>query len=310
MKPIYSMSKMGGCARTLSADQLGLIPKGGRNLALELAAREGRRHEVFIREDLIEHGYKTLSPNGNPNCPTCGRDGFHTEIDMPNFKLVGHIDDFVVHETSNQVFMAEYKALGKFTHDRLTLKGVGLHRVYSTQLTLYHASIKERTPIIWVLKSRDSGKLTIYPMEEAPGDLDEILERVEIITEFVNKGELAPCDADPTMLDDFSCTSLCSDEKTRLVVASATTPARVKVAAESYINLLDLETQLDQAKISARSVLEAYAGLTGATSVLLDGLRITKVAETEYKKYNIPNDVKELYAARAIKKGYFILKRI
>ena len=217
-KTIYSISGVGKCMRTVSLDALGLIQKEAPNEKLRLAAREGMRHERWIREDLKEHGWKSLTAAMPPRCNDCGRDGYHVEFDkLEDVKFIGHMDDLVIPAARGLriLHLAEYKSLGKYTSGQLIKNGLDFHRGYSYQVSLYHYATD--LPILYVVKSRDSGEMEVF--EYDPRDMEEIAEFIYTLQGHIKAGEIAPCSYSPPYIDKWSCTDFCKTNKSSVISA-------------------------------------------------------------------------------------------
>jgi len=204
----FEISKIGHCARTLSAEILGRLPEKNDpegEYRLFLAAREGRRHEQFIREDLPEHGWKSINNEGI-SCKDCGREGWHVQQEFDGYQLVGHFDDLVTPMAETNPHIAEYKALGRFTCQQLVKEGVYNHRTYYTQVSAYHHLAG--FPILYVVKNRDTGQMHLDEIE--PMEMDSITKRLDALAGFISRQQVAPCDQRPWQIDHWSCTDLCA----------------------------------------------------------------------------------------------------
>ena len=189
--PVYSISKIGNCARTHTAERLGLLPKEEPNPRLMLAAREGQRHEQWIKDDLMEHGWKSIATKP-VRCEPCNRDGYHIELAEEAFKMTGHMDDLVYPLGQNtNIHLAEYKALGRFSAQKILTNGIYSHRTYATQVNLYHYITN--LPILYVIKNRDTGEMDVMELDPTQ-DYETIIERLYMIEDYASRGDLAPCD--------------------------------------------------------------------------------------------------------------------
>lgn len=302
----YAMSSVGICARTLSATRLGLLPADGGEPPeyLRLAAREGSRHEQWIKDDLPEHGYKSI---GHPYyCDLCGRYGIHIELvkDLSNiaFKFIGHIDDYVYPiNNPGHMHIAEYKALGKYMNWKLE-DGIDGHRTYATQVSLYYYAQAQKSalPILYVIKNRDTGKMTVRVFEEPPIVMDTILSRLSTIENYVAKREMAPCDADREGPDKYHCTALC-DEGAKLDMP---VPETVNAEVNNYRTALALEAEIAGLKTVARGVFSAYVQASGKKSIRVDGMTITWVPDGVRRVYDVPEEVKKAFEVKKERPGY------
>ena len=206
--PILSISQVGHCALTQSALRLNKLQPEQPNEYLKLAAREGRRHEAFIKEDLPEHGWQSTSLGREVHCGPCNRDGYHIRFDDDAFSLVGHMDD-LVHPLGHysDIHLGEYKSMSVYQIPKLMRLGMTAHRTYATQVSLYHYITG--LPILYVIKNRNSGEMDVIEMDP-PYAWEDIIERLYMIEEHVVRGDLAPCDVKPDQIDNWSCTDLCT----------------------------------------------------------------------------------------------------
>lgn len=311
-KPTYSMSSTGWCSRTLSAEKLGVFVRSQPEY-LKLAAREGQRHEQWIKEDLEEHGWLSTTIAQSPYCGRCGRSGIHVEIDTKNILLVGHMDDIAMpHNNPTDVHFGEYKALGKNTSTLLNLKGVHNHRTYATQIVCYHKA--SHLPCLYVVKSRDTGKMTLKIFDDTnmPFDFDDVLERLTIIEDYVQSGELVPCDADKEGITDYSCTGLCDEgDLVKIKDLDGIAPESLKQAVSQWKTAKALEEVSNSMNNESRSIFKAYMGSIAAKSIGLDGVRIAKIADGERTVYEVPEEVqarmeemKQEYKVKVHRPGY------
>lgn len=302
----YSMSKAGNCARTLSAERLGMLAgdKGSPPEFLRIAAREGTRHEQFIREDLPEHGWESilLKSGGSPECKVCGRFGIHTEFTFKDILFVGHMDDLVVPAGSLiDLHIGEYKALGRFMYATLDKYGPENHRTYATQLSLYMES--KGLPAVWVLKNRDTGFMKVTKVEDQSTYIDEIADRLLMVEDYVERGELAPCDYPDGNLDKWSCSGLCES----IAEKSATNPilpSDVAQAIKDWRTGSEMKETAEQLITDSRKLFEAYMDVAGLKRLNVNGLKILQVADGFRDTFNIPDEVKEQYKIKIARPGY------
>ena len=312
---LYAMSSIGKCSRTLSAEMLGLIGDGSQEDMpeyLRLAAREGNRHEAFIREDLAEFGWTSRTMNNPYSCTDCGREGQHVVmvINRPDGtvkrRLVGHIDD-TCHMTDNPSieYLAEYKALGRFTFDKLERNGLDAHRPYASQITCYHEAVGGM-PILYVKKNRDTGGMSLTIMEEPPLNFDDIMARLDILEDHLDKGELAPCDAEEGAIDKWSCTHLCEHEAT--ILPESLVNNSVQDAITELKRGKELEDEGKSITKDARGFLFAFLSAHGGKSMKFDDVTISFSKEGVRRKYNVPDDIKKQYMSEEVRLPYIIVK--
>tara|TARA_R110000824_G_scaffold11293_4_gene49336 strand:+ start:11484 stop:12422 length:939 start_codon:yes stop_codon:yes gene_type:complete len=309
------MSGIGKCNRTLSAEKLGLL--GGQHEDdmpeyLRLAAREGNRHEAYIREDIKEFGWVSTTKDNPISCTDCKREGQHVEVvvnddtGQPKRILVGHIDDLChpVDEPS-QLYLAEYKALGRFVFDRLDRQGIENHRTHASQITCYYEAIGG-LPILYVHKSRDTGKMKVTIMEEPPFNFDDIMARLDILESHVEKNELAPCDMPEGVIDKWSCTHLCEKESNILPESLVSTD--ITQALNELKRGKALEDEGKSIQSDSRGLLFAYLDAHGQKSLVLDDVKIVFTKEGIRRKYDVPDDIKKQYMSEEVRKAYITVR--
>lgn len=202
----YNMSSVGGCPRAVVAQRLGYDVLASPEF-MQIAAKEGIRHESFVAEDLKEQGWVV---SDSVHCDTCGRDGEHVELDFPAFKLVGHIDRFA--RQGKEQRLVEIKSLGRFRAEKLVMAlkrstpveipgGSGStirtndfveeFQEYAMQVSCYHHA--SGLPILYAVKNRDTGKLDTFEFE-APYSREYIKEYVLELELRARKQDLPKCE--------------------------------------------------------------------------------------------------------------------
>ena len=188
-KPTYSASQLGGCPRSASAPRFDFEPTP-RPEFLEIAAKEGTRHEDWVREDLRAEGFEITSEG---YCEADDRYGEHVEMDFPAFKLQGHTDGRILVDGVWHVL--EIKSLGRTTYFPLIAaleagKFFEKSRSYALQSAVY--SHITGLPVFYVVKSRDSGfkKRFQFP---APVPLEDIVDMILEVEVQVLKGDQPKC---------------------------------------------------------------------------------------------------------------------
>jgi len=302
------MSSVGKCARTLSAEKLGLLDRDGTTPEyLRLAAREGERHERYIREDLPEHGYSSLKAGGKL-CTVCNRTGVHVEIPATTplghqVLLIGHLDDYCMDLSGTVVYIGEYKALGRFMCDILR-DGIEDHRTYATQISLYHIAHQNTStsptllgsydlpfPVLYTIKNRDTGRMRIWTYPLPILSLESVLNRLDMVEECIAQNELAPCDADKDSTDKYSCTGLCDTGIDEAIPIPTTLTEHVGHFRTAKI----LEEKAKDLISEARGVFTAYMSASGRKRVKVDDMTISMVGSGTRKVYDIPDEVKKVY---------------
>ena len=295
------VSKAGQCARTMAAQRMNRVPPEVPSERLILAAREGSRHEVWIKEDIEDLGYMSTSKNKTIRCEPCGRDGIHVESEYGNIQYVGHMDDVVIDVEKQQAVLGEYKALGRFQVERILRAGLQAHQTYHTQISLY-AHMSGYAQAIWVVKNRDTGELQLVelPKDEPLLDIAVVTERIQNILISAEKGELPECDVPEGSVDTYGCTHLCQESQAKRYIDQPY--ASVLHAAETYANAKKMEDDAkEQLKVS-RQVLIGYARDQGDRAKV-GRVTISKTKDGVKTVYNIPDHVKAMYEEEVVKPG-------
>ena len=297
-KPIFSMSKFGGCARTIVAQHLELIPDSneGELTYLFLAAREGNRHEQWIKEDLPEHGYQSLTPKEQIHCDKCDRFGVHTEIDDDAFSLIGHVDDLVMPILNPRTLFAEYKALGRNTSSKLERNGLEKHRMYSMQFSCYAFALD--TPGLYVVKSRDTGKMNVR-LEDPQYTGDDILERGRMLAKYIEAFDLPECDVMEEGIDYPGCTSLCKPE-----ITEAPLPEELEEWILKLRQVKAMEKASKTIKSEATGMVMAYMDASGRRRIEIDGMLVSMVRAGKTFRYDIPREIKDEYKVERERPAY------
>ena len=301
-KVILSMSQLGNCARTLTAQHLKLIPEAEIPEYLRLAAREGKRHEQHIKDDLQEHNWKSMTGTADPYCAPCDRFGYHVDMQGESFVLRGHIDDIVqpIKYPDYQHF-AEYKALGRFTTDKLLRAGLEKHRTYSMQFSCYATQMK--LPGLYVIKNRDTGSMNVE-VKQAQYTEDEIVERCAMIANAINTEDILPCDVDTESIDTWSCTKLCADGQLGESQVEKPVPESITKYIGELRQAKSMETVAKKLKSESQAMILSYMSASGRKRLIEDEMQITLVPEGERTIYNVPNEIKVEYKEKAARPAY------
>lgn len=292
-KPIYRMSGIGTCPRALSAIRLNYkqeeVP-----VWVETAAREGNRHEIWIKEDLKLEGYSVYDEQEE------------IYLETPSAKLVGHIDGKVCklnEENSNKLL--EVKSMSQYEFDRWMRGRFEEFTNYAAQITVYLAA-SELKEALYIVKNRSSGYID-KQIITAPLDFTTILDNIEIIEEYVAKGELVPAEYNPENIYCKRCgfSSLCIPEGKPTIIP---TPALFDASADFRKGKI-LEEEAKVLLERAKNVFLSQSIASGQKKWKFNDLSITTVevkAGISYKKENLLKIFTEeqLAPAAEIKTGY------
>lgn len=179
-KPVFRMSSAGRCPRALTAEKFKYPSKEAPSW-LETAAREGRRHEKWVKEDLVEEGYEVEDCDV---CPICleklgeERNGLHVELDCGNFLLLGHTDGRV--KKNGKQSGLEVKSMSQYEFDRWMKEGFEGFQGYAAQITVYMKA-DPHGDWLYVAKNRSSGYTLRTVLTECPADFEAIKANLELV---------------------------------------------------------------------------------------------------------------------------------
>lgn len=264
---MYRISSLGHCPRVLSAERLGYEPLPEPRF-LQIAAREGQRHEQWLIEDLKTEGWEISDQQKE------------VRLKYPAFELVGHIDGIARRNGSR--YLLEIKSMSRFRFSSFASAGFTRFRDYAFQVTAYQKAVD--LPVLYVVKNRDSGQ-RLEPdliLEKPPLDFQEVYEAVLSVELAVRKQQLCPAQ----MTDDFSCRIcryryLCREEEKTPV----SLPAEVLRAAQLRRRAMELEAEARELRAEADPVLLAAAREKGKITV--DELDISYVPAGESVSYPV-----------------------
>ena len=197
-KSVYFMSEAGDCPKALAAARMSYEPVKP-NIRSERIMRSGTRHEEWIAKDIAEESGFEISSAGP--CMQCalefGRDvsGFHVELDMPLFRLVGHIDRFV--SLGDTKYPMEIKSMGLWAFRKWKKEGMGGNLGYAAQEACYLRASGPKG--FYVVRCRDDDETLKYVIGDQftgfsemvlPITFDEVLANLTIAEEAVRAGML------------------------------------------------------------------------------------------------------------------------
>jgi len=189
------MSGVGDCARALSAERLGYESEPVPHW-LNTAAEEGKKHEIWIKEQLVTEGYEVF---GNQE---------ELVLEYSNFTLTGHIDGRVRKNGKEQLL--EVKSMSQYEFDRWMKEGFDGFQSYAAQITCYlkGTGLEE---FLYLCKNRSSGYINRNTVVGAPADFDQIIAKLNHVEECVMIGNLVERDCLPESLQCRRCfyKSLC-----------------------------------------------------------------------------------------------------
>jgi len=178
-RPTYRMSAAGVCPIALGAARLGYKPLNAPDFLMR-AAREGKRHEPWVIEDLKSEGWEITDRQKE------------VVIRKPALVLEGHIDGKA--QKNGEQRLLEIKTMSKARFESFVRYGLKTEEfyTYAAQITVYHNAVK--LPILYVVKCRDNGEIKILPLNGPPLDFDEIYKKFIRIERYARKGQLPNMD--------------------------------------------------------------------------------------------------------------------
>ena len=289
-KPVYRMSSVGQCARALSAERLGYPCEAAPDW-LERAAEEGKRHELWIKEDLK----KQENVFGEQK---------EVVLDYPNFRLVGHIDGLIEdydHQRATQLL--EIKSMSQYEFDRWMKGRFSEFPAYAAQITCYQKALGESTDglmkIRYYVKNRSSGYIDQATIAEPPANFEDIIAKLSHTEECVMIGTLVEAEYLPDSLQCRRCEykALCVPAPTEY---KAVPESVLLEASENWRKGKALEAE---AKVLMESAKEAFLSQTEASGQKkwrFNELAISKIEVKESVAYP-KSKLLEVFTAEQLK---------
>lgn len=190
-RPEYRASAAGYCRRMLTAARLGYEPLPPRDF-MTRAAREGKRHEDWVIEDLIEMGY----PIETRNVPC--------KINFPAFSITGHID-----ATDLKGRIYEIKSMSRARFEAWRKKRFDAFPEYAAQVTAYKHMIADKTGktwnVVYAVKCRDDGRLDVIEIDWTPISFDDVYDRLLSVELQARKKLLPNAECEPGSFARYIC---------------------------------------------------------------------------------------------------------
>ena len=302
---VYTMSSLGHCGRALSATRLGL-PKDPDPEYLTRAAVEGQRHEQFIREDLANLGW-TVSPE--QYCQDCDRYGMHLELVKYGITLRGHADGIAIKEGESQSYLCEFKALGKNSFSAYKNHGLNSFKRYRYQITAYQQFFG--LPILYVVKSRDTGEMIVRVLETPPEEMEDVWNRITAIESCAGEGVLFPCDNKEGSREDlFTCIRQCREAvKTESITKFPGISPELLHATELWKTSNHVLKEAEAQKKEATEALRMVVDENNKTTII-NGVKVTLIPAGVTVKYNVPQDIKDEYKSEEPRAEYLRISEV
>jgi CRISPR/Cas system-associated exonuclease Cas4 (RecB family) len=285
---MYRMSSLGHCPRALSAARLAYEPLPEPRF-LQVAGREGERHEGWVIEDLEAEGWEVTDRQRE------------VRLRYPAFELVGHIDGIA--RRNGDRYLLEVKSMSRFRYQSFVSGGFTRFRDYAYQITAYQKAVN--LPVMYVVKNRDSGQVLepVPVLEKPPADWEQVYDTILSVELAARKKQLCPA----TYSDDFACRTcryryLCQGEQG----GPAPVEAEVVRAAGLRRRAMELEAEAKELITETTPVLLAAARESGKLTV--DDLAITYVAPGDNITYPVTK-LREYVTADVLEKVKTVKKR-
>lgn len=284
-KTIFRMSEAGECPRALVAERLGKesapVPTW-----LEAAAREGKRHEKWVKEDLREEGYVIEECEICPICKeryNAERNGIHVELEIGSFILIGHMDGRF-QKNGNEGGL-EIKSASQYEFDRWMKERFEGFSEYACQLAIYMIA-DPHNEWLYIVKNRSSGYQDRRTITELPTDPTIIFSKLETVVSALRTKELPEGNFD---LNSIQC-HRCRFQKLCLPpprILSPVEESKLLDASRDWRLGKRMEKEGKWLKEEALKIFEFHTQATGEERWKFDELAISTVhvkARVDYPK--------------------------
>lgn len=191
-RPEYRASASGYCRRMLAAARLGYEPLPPRDFMVR-AAREGKRHEEWVMEDLEEMGYGPYARNQ------------FVAAQFPALSVTGHVDGL----SCDYLSFCEVKSMSRARFETWRRKRFDAFPDYAMQLAAYWRLVSEnfREPetIVFAVKCRDDGRVDLIELDRPPKPWDEVYSRLLDVELAARKKTLPDPECAPGSFERYIC---------------------------------------------------------------------------------------------------------
>jgi len=296
-KPVYRISGIGYCPRALSAEHLGYAREEAPKY-LMTAAREGNRHEIWIKEDLAQEGLSVVAEQKEVG------------IELSNALMIGHIDG-MIYRNNDVDSMLEIKSMSAYEFDRWYKGNFEEFPHYLDQITCYMGATGI-SKALYIVKNRSSGYIDRKTIYFVPERLEFLKKKIQTVEEYVLRKELYPAEYLPESLQCKRCNfkELCVPQvkdfkavPNDLLLKATNEYRKGKLLEEEGLKLIE----------DAKVVLMEQTNASGEKKWRFNQLSVTKVdvkAGVSYSKANLLKVFTEeqLAPAAEIKTGYSFLR--
>lgn len=180
--PTYRASGAGSCPRSLFFARLGYQPLPASPFLLR-AAREGHRHEEWIREDLEEEGIKITGV------------GDEVSVERDGIRIVAHLDGRAYYVGERFI---EIKSMSEFQFQKWKKHQFNddEFRAYKYQCTACF-EVTAR-PCLYIVKNRSNGEMWRQTYNQPPASIDDVFKHLKFVEESVASMKEPPeeCEVD------------------------------------------------------------------------------------------------------------------
>lgn len=310
-KMYFRMSEIGYCPRALVANRLRL-PSEEAPPWLITAAKEGKMHEQWIKNELRDEGYVVEDCKV---CPICleklnsKREGLHVELEYDKFVIIGHTDGRI--HRDGKIQGLEIKSMSLYEFDRWYKGGFAEFPQYAAQITFYMEADR-RDSWLYIVKNRSSGYQPRITLTTPPANIQELIDRTNSIVDFINRKELPDAEF---RSDSIECRR-CLYKQNCMPVLTELDPIQTTVltrATQDWRTGNAMEKEGKALKERATSTFEFHSNAIGMDKWRFNGLNITYVHVKEgisYPKENLLLTFTEeqLKPASKIKLAYDFIK--
>ena len=256
------MSSAGYCPRRLGAIRLGMEATPVPDWVQE-SAEEGNWHEERIKNELREKGNVVYSEQEE------------LRIEQPAFILVGHIDG-KNEDTQGNLSLLEVKSMSQFQYAKWIKGGFAAFPHYAGQLACYFTGSRMDN-CLYAVKNRNNGQRDfrlVNKLDNKLFEIEPILEKISIVEELAQRGELYERDYD---VNDDECgfcefKHLCLPEKKPLEEIDKRV---LQDAIQQYRLGKQLESKANEIIENSKQILQAYAKEQPEQKLYLDNLAVS-----------------------------------
>lgn len=273
---VYRAFSISTCSKALILSRLG-VEGAPPPESMQLRFDDGHLHEPAIISRIEEYTGWKHTPDGSQN-----------EVELPVMSGViirGHTDGIAVNPAFNpDQRILEAKALADSGYKAWKAQGFDGFPYYRDQLTVYMHALD--LPAIFAVKNKNSGVVDVTMVDDPPGNIDEIVNRIKIIeAQALNDDVPGPCDR-----RSFPCPfyRFHEDEEgepehpdgTGDTLVGSSDPESLDHWLIEYANAREDEKEAKERKDTAKAALMAVLEETGAEKLEGSAFKVSKKKHT------------------------------